>query len=179
VTFYENVEVGPPTKSNRGPLMKLLRRWSRLSFVLIGCSETGTVSVRLVLSTCIPVRRFCTGVRTLQFVNSLVQLMFCEHAPSHYRALLTSDRYHTILSSYRSVDTQTLHGNVHHVDHVPNGPTNSSALTTMFPLRLCGASYWSRSLESDATVRTDYALTTTTTIQYCLVIGKHVREQLA
>jgi len=27
VTFYENVEVGPPTKSNRGPLMKLLRRW--------------------------------------------------------------------------------------------------------------------------------------------------------
>ena len=118
--------------------MKLLRRWSRLSFVLIGCSETGTVSVRLVLSTCIPVRRFRTGVRTLQFVNSLVQLMFCEHAPSHYRALLTSDRYHTILSSYRSVDTQTLHGNVHHVDHVPNGPTNSAALTTMFPLRLCG-----------------------------------------
>jgi len=25
VTFYENVEVGPPTKSNRGALMKLLR----------------------------------------------------------------------------------------------------------------------------------------------------------
>ena len=33
---------------------------------------------------------------------------------------------------------QTLHGNVHHVDHVPNGPTNSAAITTMFPLRLCG-----------------------------------------
>jgi len=33
----------------------------------------------------------------------------------------------------------------------------------MFPLRLCGeASYWSRSLYSDATVRADYALTTTT-----------------
>jgi len=40
-------------------------------------------------------------------------------------------------SSYRSVDLQTLHGNVHQVDHVPNGPTNSAAITTMFPLRLC------------------------------------------
>ena len=33
---------------------------------------------------------------------------------------------------------QTLHGNVHQVDHVPNGPTNSAAITTMFPLRLYG-----------------------------------------
>jgi len=33
---------------------------------------------------------------------------------------------------------QTLHGNVHQVDHVPNGPTNSAAIPTMFPLRLCG-----------------------------------------
>ena len=33
---------------------------------------------------------------------------------------------------------QTLHGNVHQGDHVPNGPTNSAAITTMFPLRLCG-----------------------------------------
>ena len=41
-------------------------------------------------------------------------------------------------SSYLSVDPQTLHGNVHQVDHVPNGPTNSAAITTMFPLRLCG-----------------------------------------
>jgi len=41
-------------------------------------------------------------------------------------------------SRYRSVDPQTLHGNVHQVDHVPNGPTNSAAITTMFPLRLCG-----------------------------------------
>jgi len=42
-------------------------------------------------------------------------------------------------SSYRSVvDPQTIHGNVHQVDHVPNGPTNSAATTTMFPLRLCG-----------------------------------------
>jgi len=41
-------------------------------------------------------------------------------------------------SSYRSVDPQTLHGNVHQVDHVPNGPTNSAAIRTMFPLRLCG-----------------------------------------
>jgi len=35
---------------------------------------------------------------------------------------------------------QTLHGNVHQVDHVPNGPTNSTAITTMFPLRLYGPS---------------------------------------
>ena len=28
--------------------------------------------------------------------------------------------------------------NVHQVDHVPNGPTNSAAITTVFPLRLCG-----------------------------------------
>jgi len=44
----------------------------------------------------------------------------------------------SVKSSYRSVDPQTLHGNVHQVDHVPNGPTNSTAITTMFPLRLCG-----------------------------------------
>ena len=61
-------------------------------------------------------------------------------------------------SSYRSVDPQTLHGNVHQVDHVPNGLTNSAAITTMFPLRLCGGK-----LESDAMVRADYALTTTIT----------------
>jgi len=41
-------------------------------------------------------------------------------------------------SIYRLVNSQTLHGNVHQVDHVPNGPTNSAAITTMFPLRLCG-----------------------------------------
>ena len=41
-------------------------------------------------------------------------------------------------SSYRLVDPQTIHGNVHQVDHVPNGPTNSAAITTMFPLRLRG-----------------------------------------
>jgi len=41
-------------------------------------------------------------------------------------------------SSYRSVDPQTLHGNVPQVDHLPNGPTYSTAITTMFPLRLCG-----------------------------------------
>jgi len=41
-------------------------------------------------------------------------------------------------SSYRSVDPQILHGNVHQVDHVPNGPTNSAVTTTMFPLRPCG-----------------------------------------
>ena len=41
-------------------------------------------------------------------------------------------------SSYRLVDPQTLHGNVHQVDHVPDGPTNSAAITAMFPLRLCG-----------------------------------------
>jgi len=33
---------------------------------------------------------------------------------------------------------QTLHGNIHQVDHVPNGPTNSAEITTMLPLRLCG-----------------------------------------
>ena len=32
VTFYENVEVGPTTKSDRGPLMKLLRRWESIHF---------------------------------------------------------------------------------------------------------------------------------------------------
>jgi len=40
-------------------------------------------------------------------------------------------------SSYRSVDPKTIYGNVHQVNHVPNGPTNS-AITTVFPLRLCG-----------------------------------------
>ena len=41
-------------------------------------------------------------------------------------------------SSYRSVDPQTLHGNVHQVNHVPNGPTNAAAIPKMFSLRLCG-----------------------------------------
>jgi len=41
-------------------------------------------------------------------------------------------------SSYWLVDPQTLHGSIHQVDHIPNGPTNSAAITTMFPLRLCG-----------------------------------------
>ena len=45
---------------------------------------------------------------------------------------------HQAKSSYRSVDPQTLHGNVHQVGHIPNGPINSAAITTMFPLRLCG-----------------------------------------
>jgi len=40
-------------------------------------------------------------------------------------------------SSYQLVDPQTLHGNVHQVDPVPNGPTDYTAITTMFPLRLC------------------------------------------
>jgi len=39
-------------------------------------------------------------------------------------------------SSYRSVNPQSLHGNVKQVDHVPNGPTNSAAITTMLALRL-------------------------------------------
>ena len=38
-------------------------------------------------------------------------------------------------SSYQLVNHQTLRGNVHQVDHVPNGPTNSAATTT-FPLLL-------------------------------------------
>ena len=42
------------------------------------------------------------------------------------------------MMSYRLIDPQTLHGNVHQVDHVPNGPINSAAITTMFPLLLCG-----------------------------------------
>ena len=33
---------------------------------------------------------------------------------------------------------QTLYGNVPQVDHVPSGPTNSAAITTVFLLRLCG-----------------------------------------
>ena len=33
-------------------------------------------------------------------------------------------------SSYRSVDSQTLHVNIHQVDHMQNGPTNSAAITT-------------------------------------------------
>jgi len=65
--------------------------------------------------------------------------------------------------SYRLVEPQTLHGNVHQVDHIPNGPTNSAAITTMFTLLFCGGKPLVESLESDATVRADYALTMTTT----------------
>ena len=58
-------------------------------------------------------------------------------------------------SSYRSVDPQTLHGNVHQVDHVWTDQlrrdNNNAPIATL----------WRQ--ESDATVRADYALTTTTT----------------
>ena len=47
---------------------------SRLYYAVIGCSETRTVSARLILSTCFPMRLF-----TLEFSNwSLVQLVCCE-----------------------------------------------------------------------------------------------------
>jgi len=53
---------------------------------------------------------------------------------------------------------QTLHGNVHQVDHVPNGPTNSAAITTMFPLRHCGGKLLvAVTRERRYTVRADYA----------------------
>ena len=57
--------------------------------------------------------------------------------------------------SYRLVEPQTLHGNVHQVDHIPNGPTNSAAITTMYTLLFCGGKLLVASLESDATVRAD------------------------
>ena len=60
-------------------------------------------------------------------------------------------------SSYRLVDPLTLHGNVHQVDHVPNGPTNSAAITTMFPLRLwrqaIGRGHSTATLLSEPTMR--------------------------
>ena len=57
----------------------------------------------------------------------------------------------------------TLHGNVHQVDHVPNGPTDSTAITTMFPLRLCGGKpLVVVTRERRCAVRADCALTTTT-----------------
>ena len=53
---------------------------------------------------------------------------------------------------------QTLHGNVHQVDHVPNGPTNSAAITTMFALRLRGGKpLVAVTRERRYTVRADYA----------------------
>ena len=42
------------------------------------------------------------------------------------------------LTTFQKPTTTLLHGNGHPVDHVPNGPTNSAAITTMFPLRLRG-----------------------------------------
>ena len=55
-------------------------------------------------------------------------------------------------SSYRSVEPQTVHGNVHQVDHVPNGPTNSAAITT--PI----ATLWRQAIgrgHSTATLRSE------------------------
>ena len=67
-------------------------------------------------------------------------------------------------SSYRSVDPQTLHGNVHQVDHVTNAWTDQLRRdNNNVPIATVEASYWSRLLESDSTVRADYALTTTMT----------------
>ena len=44
MTFYENVEVGPPTKSNQGPLLKLLRRCTELT-----PAERGVVTKRQLI----------------------------------------------------------------------------------------------------------------------------------
>ena len=68
------------------------------------------------------------SVHPLFFLMKHVTIVWCSYYTRPCYAKL----------SYRSVDTQTLHGNVHQVDHVPNGPTNSAAITTMFLLRLCG-----------------------------------------
>ena len=94
--------------------------------------------------------------------NSLRQTVYTHHASVHQAAKLVaallrvarvtvgldmwqdcqSTLQHTrpcyAKSSCPSVDPQTLHGNVHQVDYVPNGRTYSAAITTMFPLRLCG-----------------------------------------
>jgi len=87
-------------------------------------------------------------VRNLRFYYALVSLL-CLTGLSEV-AMPYSDMWqdcqstlqHTRLcyakSSYRLVDPQTLRENVHQVDPVPHGPTNSAAITTMFPLRLCG-----------------------------------------
>ena len=59
-------------------------------------------------------------------------------------------------SSYRLVDPQILHGNVHRVDHVPNGPTNSAAITTMFDVPI--ATLWRQAIgrgHSRATLRSE------------------------
>jgi len=56
----------------------------------------------------------------------------------HVARLPVNTPAHQAKSSYRSVDPQTLHGNVHQVDPIPNGPANSSTITTMFPLWLRG-----------------------------------------
>ena len=47
---------------------------SRLYFVLIGCSETGTVSAQLVLNTCIPMRPFTPEFSSAQFSSYAVNL---------------------------------------------------------------------------------------------------------
>jgi len=69
-----------------------------------------------------------------------------------------------VKSSYRLVDFQMLRGNVHEVNYVPSGPTNSAAITTtMHPLRPCGGQLSvAVTQERRYSPRADYALTTTT-----------------
>jgi len=55
----------------------------------------------------------------------------CQITSSHTRPCYAK------LSS-RLDDSQILHGSIQQVDHVPSGPTNSAAITTKHPLRLCG-----------------------------------------
>ena len=62
------------------------------------------------------------------YKSTVTLLHLADNIPSHQ----------PIKSSYRLVDPQTLNGNVHQVDHVPNGPTKSATISTMFPLRICG-----------------------------------------
>ena len=45
-------------------------------------------------------------------------------------------------SSYRSVDPQTVRGNVHQVDHVPSGPTKSAAIKLVLDLSTREALRW-------------------------------------
>jgi len=94
------------------------------------CSERG----RLVLNTCIPIRLF-----TLEFANN---------TPA-YRPCFDK-------SFSQLVDFQTQLGNVNPVVRVPSGPISSAVTTTTFPHS--ETSCRSRSFDSDATVRADYAL---------------------
>ena len=138
------------------PMLKVRVYQTLVLSILLYASETWTSlasDMRAIESFHMKCQRRILGIRWHDFVNTEVSLR-TGLAPvsdritsgrnaifGHVERLPVNTPAHQAMLRQVELSVgrpQTLHGNVHKVDPVPNGPTNSAAIRTMFPLRLCG-----------------------------------------